>query len=184
MATSTHPDPNVNWPHILPISGIPDMLRRTASPTSRNTCVVERQLGANTVLSANYVGKQGHRLLVMEEANPGDPALCLSLSQPREVASGSATCGPFGESNVFTTASGQIVHGTRGPLGSDFGSDTEQATIGKSNYNALQVTVGTPAGAWNCWLDTPSASPKTSSSLGEEVNPFDPRLARPCPLSM
>jgi hypothetical protein len=43
---------------------------------------IERQLGDNTVLSASYVGNQGHRLLVMIEANPGDPGLCLSLSQP------------------------------------------------------------------------------------------------------
>ena len=50
---------------------------------------IQRQLGANTVISASYVGNQGHRLLVMEEANPGDPALCLSLSQPSEVAAGS-----------------------------------------------------------------------------------------------
>ena len=102
---------------------------------------LERQLGANTVLSVSYVGTQWHRLLVMEEANPGDPALCLRLSQPSEVAPGSPTCGPFGESNVFTAASGQVINGTRGPLGSNFGSDTIQATIGKSNYNALQLSL-------------------------------------------
>ena len=142
---------------------------------------LERQLGANTVLSANYVGTQGHRLLVMVEANPGDPALCLSLSQPSEVAPGSATCGPFGESNVFTTASGQMINGTRGPLGSNFGSDTEP---GDHREIELQRSsgqpYGTPAGAWNCWLDTPTASRMDlSSNLGEEVNPINP-VAQQC----
>jgi hypothetical protein len=43
---------------------------------------IERGFGTNTVLSVNYVGNQGHRLLVIEEANPGNPALCLALSNP------------------------------------------------------------------------------------------------------
>ena len=54
---------------------------------------IERQLGDNTVFSASYVGNQSHRLLVLVESNPGNPALCLSLSQPSQVAAGSATCG-------------------------------------------------------------------------------------------
>ena len=141
-ASSSNPDPDINWSQYEPISGIPGYAATNRIPyVDEFMLSLERQFGANTVLSANYVGTQGHRLLVMVEANPGDPALCLSLSQPSEVAPGSATCGPFGESNVFTTASGQIINGTRGPLGSNFGSDTDQATIGKSNYNALQVTV-------------------------------------------
>ena len=41
-----------------------------------------------------------HHLLVLEAADPGNPALRLSLSQPNLVAAGSATCGPFGESSV------------------------------------------------------------------------------------
>ncbi len=58
---------------------------------------IERGLGANTVLSLNYVGTQGHRLLVLEESNPGDPALCLFLSNPANLAPGQVPCGPFGE---------------------------------------------------------------------------------------
>ena len=38
------------------------------------------------MFSASYVGNQSHRLLVLVESNPGDPALCLSLSQPSQVA--------------------------------------------------------------------------------------------------
>ena len=74
---------------------------------------IERQLGASTLLSLSYVGSQAHHLLVVYSANPGNPALCLSLSQPSEVAPGTPTCGPFAENTVYTTASGQIVNGTR-----------------------------------------------------------------------
>jgi hypothetical protein len=95
------------------------------------------------------------------------------------VAPGSATCGPFGESNVFTTASGQIINGTRGPLGSNFGSDTEQATLGNSNYHALQVTVKHASGRLELLGGyTFSKSEDLSSNLGEEVNPFNPPLSK------
>jgi hypothetical protein len=139
---------------------------------------LERQIGSKTVVSASYVGTQGHRLLVMVEANPGNPALCLSLSQPNEVASGSATCGPFAESNVFTSASGQVINGTRGPLGSNFGSDTSQATIGVSNYNALQLSLHHTSGRLEVSAGyTYSKSLDDSSNLGEEVNPLNPSLS-------
>ena len=71
--------------------------------------------------------------------NPGNPALCLSLSQPSQVAPGSSTCGPFGEDASYTSASGQVYQGTRTGLGSNYGSMTAQKTIGNSNYNALEA---------------------------------------------
>jgi hypothetical protein len=113
------------------------------------------------------------------EPNPGDPALCLSLSQPSEVAPGSATCGPFGESNVFTTASGQTVNGTRGPLGPSFGSNTNQSTIGNSNYNALELSLRHTSKRLQLFASyTFSKSIDQSSNVGEEVNPIDPTLSR------
>jgi len=179
-AASSNPDPDINWAQYEPMSGIPGYAATNRIPSVDEFMLsLERQFGANTVLSANYVGTQGHRLLVMVEANPGNPALCLSLSQPSEVAPGSATCGPFGESNVFTTASGQIVNGTRGPLGPNFGSDTDQATIGKSNYNSFQLTVRHTSGRLEVLAGyTLSNSQDLSSNLGEEVNPSDPSLSR------
>jgi hypothetical protein len=178
-ATSSNPDPNVNWSPYEPISGIPAYASTNRIPyVEQYTLSLQRQFGNNTVLSANYVGAQAHRLLVMVEANPGDPALCLSLSQPSAVAPGSPTCGPFGESNVFTTASGQVINGTRGPLGPNFGSDTDQATIGNSNYNALQVNVRHTSGRLELSAGyTYSKSMDQSSNLGEEVNPINPALS-------
>jgi Carboxypeptidase regulatory-like domain/TonB dependent receptor len=178
-ASRSHPDSNVNWSQYEPISGIPGYAATNRIPyVEEYMLAVERQLGANTVLSASYVGTQSHRLLVMEEANAGDPALCLSLSQPNQVAPGSPTCGPFAENNVFTTTSGQVFHGTRGPLGSDFGSDTEQTTIGKSNYNSLQLSLRHTSGRLELSAGyTYGKSLDESSNLGEEVNPINPALS-------
>jgi hypothetical protein len=179
-ATSRNPDPDVNWSEYEPISGIPAYAASNRIPTVDEFMLsFERQLGANTVLSASYVAADGHRLLVMVEANSGDPALCLSLSQPSRVAAGSPTCGPFGESNVFTTAAGQVINGTREPLGSNFGSDTLQSTLGKSNYNALEISVRHTSKRLELLAGyTYGESQDLSSSLGEEVNPFNPSLGR------
>jgi hypothetical protein len=66
--------------------------------------------------------------------------LCLSVSDPSQVAPGSATCGPFAENGVFVTKSGQVINGTR-PFAPDFGSITAQRTIGRSRYNALELNL-------------------------------------------
>jgi hypothetical protein len=140
---------------------------------------IEHGFGNNTVLDASYVGTQAHHLLVLEEANPGNPALCLQLSNPANLAPGQTPCGPFAESNVFTTASGQVINGTRGPLGPNFGSDTSETTIGNSNYNALQVTLRHTSGPLQLLAAyTFSKSLDQSSNLGEEVNPLNPSLSR------
>jgi len=139
---------------------------------------VQRQLEANTVFSASYVGNQGHRLLVLIEANPGNPALCLSLSQPGQVAPGSPTCGPFGESNVFTSASGRVINGTRAPLGPNFGSNTYQSTIDNSNYNSLQLSLRHTSGRLDISAGyTYGKAMDDSSNLGEAVNPINPALS-------
>jgi carboxypeptidase family protein len=178
-ASSSHPDPNIDWSQYVPISGIPAYPVNNRIPyTEQYMFSIERQLGDNTLFSASYVGNQSHRLLVLVESNPGNPALCLSLSQTSEVASGSATCGPFGESNVYTTTSGQTVNGTRGPLGSNFGSDTNQSTIGNANYNALELSLRHTSGRLQLLASyTFSKSMDQSSNVGEEVNPINPALS-------
>jgi hypothetical protein len=179
-SSASHPDPNVDWSQYIPISGIPGYAVTNRIPyTEEYMFSLEREVATNTLFSVSYVGTQAHRLIVLAEANPGDPALCLSLSQTSEVAAGSPTCGPFGESNVFTTSSGQTVYGTRGPLGSKFGSDTDQATIGNSNYNALEVSLRHTSGRVQLFAGyTYGKSLDQSSNLGEEVNPINPSLSR------
>ncbi len=139
---------------------------------------IQRQFGQNTLLSVNYVGNEGHRLLVLVESNPGNPALCLSLSQSAAVAAGTPTCGPFGESNVYTTAAGQTVYGTRTVLGPNFGSNANQATTGNSNYNSLQVSLRHTSGRLQTFASyTYGKSLDHSSNMGEEVNPTNAALS-------
>jgi hypothetical protein len=178
--SASSPDPNVDWSQYIPISGIPAYPTSNRIPyTEEFMLSLERQIDANTLVSASYVGTQAHRLLVLEEANPGDPALCLFLSNPANIAPGQTPCGPFNESNVFTTASGQVINGTRGPLGPNFGSNTNQATIGNSNYNALELSLRHTSQRLELFAAyTYSKSIDQSSSLGEQVNPVDPSLSR------
>jgi hypothetical protein len=179
-SSASHPDPNVDWSQYEPISGIPAYPPSNRIPyTEEYMLSLERQLNSNTLLSASYVGTQAHRLLVLVEANPGDPALCLSLSQPSDVMPGTPTCGPFGESNVFTAASGQVINGTRGPLGPNFGSDANQATIGNSSYNALQLSLRHTSGRLQFFAGyTFSKSMDQASNVGEQVNPINPALSK------
>ncbi|MGB7284120.1 MAG: TonB-dependent receptor, partial [Candidatus Acidiferrum sp.] len=179
-SSASHPDPNINWAQFEPITGLPNYPTSNRIPyTEEYMLSLERGLGAITVLSFNYVGSQAHRLLVLEEANPGDPSLCLFLSNPANLAPGQVPCGPFGEDSTYTTATGQVYNGTRGPLASNFGSDANQATIGNSNYNALQITLRHTSKRLNVLAGyTFSKSIDQSSNVGEEVNPLDPSLSR------
>ena len=72
--SARHPDPNIDWSQFEPITGLPNYVTTNRIPyTEEYMFSLERGFGANTVLSVNYVGTQGHRLLVLEESNPGDP---------------------------------------------------------------------------------------------------------------
>jgi len=159
-SSSRRPDPNVQWSQYVPISGIPAYPVSNRIPyTEQYMFSIERQLGDNTLFSASYVGNQSHRLLVLVESNPGDPALCLSLPG----------CGPFEETES----------GTRGPLGPNFGSNTNQATIGNSNYNALELSLRHTSKHLQLFASyTYSKSIDQSSNVGEEVNPVNPALSR------
>jgi hypothetical protein len=179
-SSASHPDSAINWSQFEPITGLPNYPTTNRIPyTEEYMLSLQRGLGANTVVSVNYVGTQGHRLLVLEEANPGNPALCLQLSNPANLAPGQVPCGPFGEDTTYTTSTGTVYNGTRGPLGSNFGSNAYQATIGNSNYNALQITVRHASKRLNVLAGyTFSKSLDQSSNVGEEVNPLDPSLSK------
>jgi len=179
-STASNPDANINWSQFEPINGIPGYSTSNRIPYNEQYMLsIERALGKNSRLSVSYVGSQSHHLLVLEEANPGNPALCLQLSNPANLAPGQTPCGPFSESNVFVTASGQVVDGTRGPLGPNFGSVTKQTTIGNSNYNSLQVSFRHSSGPLQLLAAyTYSKSLDQSSNLGEEVNPLNPSLSK------
>jgi len=178
--SASHPDSSLDWSQFEPISGIPNYVTANKTPYSEQYMFsIERGFGNNTVLDVAYVGNQSHRLLVLEEANPGNPALCLYLSNPANLAPGQTACGPFNESNVFITSAGQTIDGTRGPLGPNFGSDTLETTIGNSSYNSLQVTLRHTSGPLQLLAAyTYGKSIDQSSNLGEQVNPLNPSLSR------
>jgi len=175
----SNPDPNVPWARYTPISGAVSYFYKNPTPYSMAlNFTVERQITANTMVSAGYVGSLGRHLLTVLEANPGNPALCLSLSQPQDVALGSPTCGPFGENLVYTRADGTVVNGTRNLAGfpNTIGTDAYFKNIGNSNYNALDLTLKHSSGRLTMLASyTYGKSLDDSSNLQEQVNPFNSR---------
>jgi hypothetical protein len=179
-ASASNPNPNVNFAPFLPQAGMTAPYGGNTYPYNENYFFsLERQLGVTSVLSLSYVGSQAHHLLVIFSANPGNPALCLALSKPAAVAPGTATCGPYAEDATYVTASGQIIHGTRGPLGSNFSNDDYEGSFGNSSYNSFQASVRHTGARLDLMLAyTFSKSLDGSSSISDPVNPFNYRLMR------
>ncbi len=177
-ASASNPNSNINWANYLPINGLPGYDPRNVTPYSlQYTLSLQRQIGQNSLLTLAYVGSSAHHLLLLDEANPGNPALCLSLSQPNQVALNSPTCGPFQESSVFTAASGKVISGTRQTLGSNFGSVDWLSTVGNSNFNALEFTFRhTSRRAEFLAGYTYGKSLDNSSSISDQLIPGNPRL--------
>jgi len=180
-ASATNPYTGFNFSSVIPISAAPYFYYRNSVPYTENYMFsIQRQIAEKALLTISYVGNQGHHLLVVVPTNPGNPGLCLSLSQPSEVAPGSGTCGPFGEDGRYVSASAQVFHGTRAGLGPNYGMVTAQQTIGNSNYNALEATLRFALGTRATLLAgyTFSKSIDDASNLGEQINPFNYRLSR------
>jgi hypothetical protein len=174
-ASPSNPGVNVDWSRLLPINGDPYYYYNNDVPYTRNAMFsIDRQLATGLLLTLSYVGSQGRNILVVQPTNPGNPALCLSVSQESQVAAGSATCGPFAENGVFTRADGTVIHGTR-PFAPNFGSITAQRTIGRSLYNAFEADLRYtgPHGGF-LFGYTLARSMDTSSFIGEQINPVDP----------
>ena len=170
----------MDWSKYLPITGIPAFFHGNVTPYSESyTLSIQRELWRNTTFTTSYVGTQAHHLLVLTSANPGNPSLCLSLSQPENVMPGTATCGPFGESGVYVTRDGKVIQGTRSPFDANFAAVTLQKTIGNSSYNALEVSLRHASNSLELQIGyTFSKSLDQSSSLSEAVNPLNPRLSQ------
>jgi hypothetical protein len=174
-ASVAHPYANLSFAPFTPVNADPFFYHDNHTPYTDDYMVsFQRELPKLMVLSLSYVGNRGHNILVTQQANPGNPALCLSVSQPSQVAPGSPTCGPFAENGVFTRANGTVIDGTRDVLGSNFGTVTAQKTIGKSKYNAVEVNLRHQGQSRGFLLGyTLAKSMDTGSNLGEQVNPFD-----------
>ncbi len=159
-ASPSNPDPNIDFSQFEPIGAMPGYKATNVIPyTEEFMLSLQRQVGGDTLVSVTYIGNEGHHLPVLEAANPGNPALCLSIPG----------CGP-GDENV---------DGTRGPLGPAFGSVSYQTTIGNSDYNALEASVHHTSGRLQLLFSyTYSKSLDDGSNFGDQVDPFDPGLLR------
>ncbi len=158
-ASRTHPNATVDWSQFEPLVGIPAVDPNDVTPYAEHWMAsVERQFGSATLATASYVGAASHHLLVLEEANPANPGLCLSL--------GSA-CGPFNEQAARTQ------------FGPAFGSVELQRTIANASYNALELTLNHRARGLELLASyTYSKSIDQSAGLPEPVNPVNPSLSR------
>ena len=179
-ATVSRPNPNIDFSPYLPQAGMTAPYRGNSYPYSENYFFsIEREVFKATVLNLSYVGSQAHHLLLVYSANPGNPALCLSLSTPSAVAPGSPTCGPFAEDATYTTAAGKVIHGTRGPLGPNFSNDDYVGSFGNSNYNAFESSLRHNSGRLYTMLSyTWSKSMDVASSISDIVDPFDYKRTR------
>ena len=178
-ATLSSPNTSVNWSKYLPITGDPAFYYRNTSPyTESYNLSAERELAKGTFLKVGYVGSQAHHLLVLTSANPGNAALCLSVSQQSQVAPGTVTCGPFAEGGTFTRADGSTLT-ARGPFSAAFDGITYQKTVGFSNYNAMEVTLRHTGKSFDVLAAyTYGKSLDDSSSLSEPVYPMGAALTK------
>lgn len=157
-ASPSHPNATVDWTQFEPLVGIPAVDPNSVTPYAEHWMAsFERQFGS-TLMTVSYVGAASHHLLVLEEANPANPALCLSL--------GSA-CGPFNE------------QAARSRFGPAFGSVELQRTIANASYNAFEATLNHRSRNLELLASyTYAKSIDQSTGLPEPVNPVNPSLSR------
>lgn len=158
-ASHAHSNAAVDWSKFEPLVGIPAVDPNDVTPYAEHWMAsLERQFGSSTLATVSYVGAASHHSLVLEEVNPADPNLCLSL--------GSA-CGPFNEQAARTQ------------FGPAFGSVELQRTIANGSYNALEATLNHRMHGLELLASyTYSKSIDQSAGLPEPVNPVDPSLSR------
>jgi hypothetical protein len=180
-ASVNHPNPNIDFSPFFPQAGMTAPKTTNTYPYNENYFLsIERQLTGNTVLSFSYVGSQAHHLILVHSNNPGDPALCLKLSQQSAVKPGTATCGPFAEDATYITAAGQTINGTRGPFGGpEFSNNAWEDSIGNSSYNSFEANVRHSGSGFTFQVGyTFSKSIDQGSSLADIANPFNFRATR------
>ncbi len=175
---ASHPDRSIDWSNFAPLAADPFFDIHNRVPYVSNYMLsLQRQITPRALLTASYVGNQGHRIPTVVSVNLGNPALCLSLPG----------CGPFGEDNTYATPTGQIINGTRtgqnsGPLagqGENYGENTSDSTIANSSYNALEATLRYRRSASQFLLSYAYAkSIDQGSNIGEQLDPLNPRQSR------
>lgn len=162
---------NIDWAEFEPISGMRSPLVDSPSPYTEHVDLsFQRQFAANTLWTVSYVGTFGHHLILNADNNPGNQALCLSLSDPSQVMDGTDTCGPDNENDTFYPIGGGVVNGTRAPYGNKFTGNGLQFDIGNSSYHGVETTLRQNAGRLSFLLSyTYSKAIDDGSGFGEQV---------------
>ena len=190
-----NPNTTFPWAQVEPLSFDWSFDHRNKLPYSEHyEFSIQRQIGANTVLTTSYVGNQGHRLVSAVESNPANQALCLFLSNPANLAPNSAgPCGPFSETPPFTvnaqsvgtttpwviTVNGRpkVIPAVR-PFGPLVDTNPYVSTVANSRYNSLQVSLSHNTGSLSFLAGyTFSKCMDNASGLQDSTNPFNPRLS-------
>jgi hypothetical protein len=185
----SHPFAAFNWAAVEPIGGSEYYdVRTTKTPYSQQMELsVQRQFGGATVVSLSYVGTIANHLLSGQEANPGNPAQCLYLSDPANLAPSnpSGTCGPNLEENEFIDKNNVVYQTTRpystvDPLTGEFGftSNAYYSAIGHSMYNSLQASFKNQTKYGNFLVGyTYSKAMDNGSDVFDSTYVFNPKLA-------
>ena len=158
---------------------------------------IQRQFGANTVLSLGYVGTTGHKLIAFVNYNPSDNNLCLFLNDPANLAPGSNTCdrnnedsGPFvlapgvsapGYPGITSFASTRLLSGLNSASDTlvPFGRNAAEKTMANSAYHSFQATLRHTSAHGEFLIGyTYGKCLSNSSGLEDSVNPFNPRKSR------
>jgi len=165
---------------------------------------IQRELSKSTVLTLAYVGTEGHRLITQQEANAGDPALCMQLNAESalDITAGTTGCGPGNENDVFQVAAGAncagpsaapvpgCVYSTRhqilnpnfcaGGAQVCFGSNnTNTLTTANSIYNSGQISIERKANDFTFLAAyTFARGLDDSSAFNDLVNFLNPKLSR------
>jgi Carboxypeptidase regulatory-like domain/TonB dependent receptor len=185
-----NPNTTFPWENVEPISSGFVFYYKNRMPYSEHyELSLQRQLFANTILSASYVGNQGHRLITSVEANPGSPAICEQVN----AILGAGTCGPFGENNQYVLPPGtptipgafylpetNTITGTRTVLNPlYFGSNPYMEESANSAFNSFQLSVRHSSNRGDFLVGyTLGKCLDNSSGLQDSTLPTDPRLSR------
>ena len=183
---------DVDFAKFQPISYSPGFKTDNVLPYAEHyNFTIERQLGSSMILTAGYIGTQGHHLVAQYDYNPGNPGKCLQILA-LYTAAGQASngCGPNGEDSIYGI-DGQNFYGTRpysvtsgrylsqGLL--DFsGYNTYTATVANSHYNALELSLEKKAGPLT-FLGAYTYSKSLDNSSGyadDETNPYNSRISK------
>ena len=176
-------DTNINWSNYLPFSGDREPYPNDPSPYAEHISFsVQRQMTPSTLLSLAYVGTFGHHLIVNEDKNPSNPALCLSLSQDAGseaalalgipgVVPGTNRCGPFSETGLFYPANGPAAGiSVRQPFGQNYGGLGAQLMAANSAYHSFELTLRRTTGRAAYLVSyTFSKSLDNSSAFGDQI---------------